>query len=135
MKDLRSIRGLQLDRYQLDQLSQVVDALKASNQKAAEERWTLLIQSLAKSYPKITGKEINSLIEHALGAAFDDTGPSDPRITGKDITKLTVGDDAQLASVDLQNMVQKAQNSIQMMTNMTKMLHDTAISLVRKMGD
>ena len=46
----------------------------------------------------------------------------------------SVGDDAQLANVDLQNMLQKQQQGMQMMSNISKMLHDTALAIVRKMG-
>jgi hypothetical protein len=45
-----------------------------------------------------------------------------------------VGDDAQLANVDLQNVLQKQQQTLQMMSNISKMLYDTAQSVIRKMG-
>jgi len=46
----------------------------------------------------------------------------------------TIGDDAQLANVDLQNMLQKQQQTMQMMSQISKMLHDTAMAVIRKMG-
>ncbi len=46
----------------------------------------------------------------------------------------TVGDDAQLANVDLQNALQKQQQTLQMMSNISKMVHDTAMSTIRKIG-
>ena len=46
----------------------------------------------------------------------------------------TVGDDAQLANVDLQNILQKQQQTLQMMSNISKMLYDTAASVIRKLG-
>ena len=45
-----------------------------------------------------------------------------------------VGDDAQLANMDLQNMLQKQQQTLQMMSNILKMLHDTAIAIIRKLA-
>ncbi len=45
-----------------------------------------------------------------------------------------VGDDAQLANMDLQNMLQKQQQTLQMMSNISKMLHDTAMAVIRKIG-
>ena len=45
-----------------------------------------------------------------------------------------IGDDAQLANVDLQNVLQKQQQMLQMMSNISKMLYDTAMSVIRKMG-
>ena len=46
----------------------------------------------------------------------------------------SVGDDAQLANVDLQNMLQKQQQGMQMMSNISKMLSDTALAIIRKIG-
>jgi hypothetical protein len=46
----------------------------------------------------------------------------------------SVGDDAQLANVDLQNTLHKEQQTLQMLSNMSKSLHDTAKSLIRKIG-
>jgi hypothetical protein len=46
----------------------------------------------------------------------------------------SLGDDAQLANVDLQNVLQKQQQTLQMMSNISKMLYDTAQSVIRKMG-
>ena len=45
-----------------------------------------------------------------------------------------LGDDAQLANVDLQNILQKQQQTLQMMSNISKMLYDTATSVLRKVG-
>ncbi len=46
----------------------------------------------------------------------------------------TTGDDAQLANVDMQNALQRQQQTLQMMSNISKMLHDTAMSIIRKIG-
>jgi hypothetical protein len=46
----------------------------------------------------------------------------------------SIGDDAQLANVDLQNILQKQQQTLQMLSNISKMLYDTAQSVIRKMG-
>jgi hypothetical protein len=46
----------------------------------------------------------------------------------------SIGDDAQLANVDLQNALQKQQQTLQMMSNVSKMLHDTAMAVIRKIG-
>lgn len=46
----------------------------------------------------------------------------------------SIGDDAQLANVDLQNMLQKQQQTLQTMSNVSKMLHDTAMAVIRKIG-
>ena len=44
------------------------------------------------------------------------------------------GEDAQLANIDLQNMLQKQQQTMQMMSQISKMLHDTAMAVIRKIG-
>jgi hypothetical protein len=46
----------------------------------------------------------------------------------------SIGDDAQLANVDLQNVLQKQQQTLQMMSNISKILYDTAQSVIRKFG-
>jgi predicted ribosomally synthesized peptide with nif11-like leader len=46
----------------------------------------------------------------------------------------TVGEDAQLANVDLQNVLQKQQQAIQTMSNISKTVSDTALSIIRKIG-
>jgi hypothetical protein len=46
----------------------------------------------------------------------------------------SLGDDAQLANVDLQNILQKQQQTLQMMSNISKMLYDTAMAIIRKIG-
>ena len=40
----------------------------------------------------------------------------------------------ELANVDLQNVLQKQQQTLQMMSNISKMLYDTAQSVIRKIG-
>jgi len=44
----------------------------------------------------------------------------------------STGEDAQLANVDLQGMLQKQQQTLQMMSNISKMLHDTAMAIIGK---
>ena len=46
----------------------------------------------------------------------------------------TMGDDAQLAQVDLQNWSQKQQQTLQLMSNLSKSLHDLSMSVIRKIG-
>ncbi len=46
----------------------------------------------------------------------------------------TLVDDAELANIDLQNALQKQQQTLQTMSNVSKALHDTAMSVIRKIG-
>ncbi len=65
---------------------------------------------------------------------LDTKGKLETYIKGLEEKLNSVGDDAQLANVDLQNMLQKQQQTLQMMSNISKMLHDTAMAIIRKMG-
>jgi hypothetical protein len=46
----------------------------------------------------------------------------------------TIGDDAQLANVDLQNVLQQVQQYLQMLSNVSKSSHDNAMSIIRRIG-
>ena len=46
----------------------------------------------------------------------------------------SVGEDAQMANLDLQNALQKQQQLLQMMSNMSKTMHETSMSIIRKIG-
>ena len=75
---------------------------------------------------------------------LDATEPSGPCVYTREkmeayIKKLedslnSVGDDAQLASLDLQNALQAQQQMIQLMSNISKTIHETIMSIVRKIG-
>ncbi|KKL64129.1 hypothetical protein LCGC14_2168140 [marine sediment metagenome] len=43
-------------------------------------------------------------------------------------------EDDQLSNVDLQSALQKQQQTLQMLSNVSKMLHDTSLALIRKIG-
>lgn len=46
----------------------------------------------------------------------------------------SIGDDAQLQNVELQNQLQRQQQLLQMMSNMSKAMHDAAMGIVRNFG-
>lgn len=56
------------------------------------------------------------------------------QIVTMEAVQSTIGDDAQLANIDLQNQLQKQQQTLQTMSNVSKMLHDTAMAIIRKVG-
>jgi hypothetical protein len=43
-----------------------------------------------------------------------------------------VGNDAQLANIDLQNALQRQQQSLQTISNLSKTVHDTAMAIIRR---
>jgi hypothetical protein len=49
------------------------------------------------------------------------------------LCKLTE-EQEQMANIDLQNALQKQQQTMQTMSNVSKMLHDTAMAVIRKIG-
>lgn len=55
-------------------------------------------------------------------------------ITDLEAQLTTIGNDAQLANVDMQNWLQKQQQMLQMMSDISKMLHDTAMAVIRRFG-
>ena len=69
-----------------------------------------------------------------LHGARDAVGEVDSSIKGWEDKLNAIGDDAQLANVDLQNVLQKQQQTLQMMSNISKLLYDTALSIIRKIG-
>jgi hypothetical protein len=46
----------------------------------------------------------------------------------------SIGDDAQLLSLELQNAMQKQQQLLQTLSNISKMMHNTAMAIIRKIG-
>ena len=46
----------------------------------------------------------------------------------------SIGEDAQLANIDLQNALQQQQQTLQIIADVSKLLHDTAMATIRKIG-
>ena len=78
--------------------------------------------------------EVKKQVRDELHRAREALGEVDSHIKGLEDKLNSVGDDAQLANVDLQNMLHKQQQTLQMMSNISKQVHDTALSLIRKIG-
>ena len=76
----------------------------------------------------------NSGDAFAMGEVADTYGEMGTYQKNLEETLNTLGDDAQLANVDLQNWLQKQQQTLQMMSNISKLLHDTAMNTIRKLG-
>lgn len=47
----------------------------------------------------------------------------------------TVGDDAELADVDLQNMLEKQRQVVELLSSISRTLHETSLAIIRKIGD
>ena len=78
-------------------------------------------------------KKIRSL-QTAVSVCEDKNNQWETQIKNLEEELSSVGDDAQLANIDLQNSLQKQQQALQSMSNVSKMLHDTAMAIIRKIG-
>ena len=128
------------------------------------EKFLLDSKNDIKSTKKVKAKlDINELIQHVLNESFEETNIDVQRHVKKielfnnmkmqmheqiravretmenyissmeeDLSKI--GDDAQLANIDMQNMLQKQQQMVQSLSNISKTLHDTAMAVIRKIG-
>ena len=100
----------------------------------------------AQQYPGIVQKVVSDSTENCAmakdiglpstvpGADITTVADLDNAITKYEEKLNTIGDDAQLANTDLQNILQKQQQTLQMMSNISKMLSDTALAVIRKIG-
>ena len=90
-----------------------------------QPRWLLLLDGMSNCTIPTTATRA-----HVTTTRSD----RDSCIKGFEEKLNSVGDDAQLANVDLQNCLQKQQQTLQMMSNISKMLYDTGMAIIRKIG-
>jgi len=93
---------------------------------------------LAAEKPELAKELVELAAKHGFEFSDDELSDSELEAVAGGITLeeslSTSGDDAQLANIDLQNQLQKQQQTIQTMSNVSKMLHDTAMATIRKIG-
>ena len=105
-------------------------------QPSAEDRAAVasLIEELASAH-EVTEIEYELCIPDRVPPEGVTTlGGIDAELARWEDELRSVGDGGQLANVDLQNALQKQQQTLQMMSNISKMLHDTTMSIIRKIG-
>lgn len=78
--------------------------------------------------------EAKKQVRDELHGAREALGEVDSHIDGLEGQLNSVGDDAQLTNVDLQDTLHKQQQTLQMMSNISKQVHDAALNLIRKIG-
>jgi hypothetical protein len=76
---------------------------------------------------------VKDLRDMRRGASVGLASDMDEMITKLEDDLQTIGDDAQLAMLDLQNALNRQAQLMQMMSNMCKMMHDTAMAIIRNM--
>jgi hypothetical protein len=136
----RKIRKLNLTSRPTRKLYRKFDQ---SISPAGSTKYDELVKSLREN-PNLNAKNFHQTLDKETKKIF-------PRLTVEefDVAKFValqklldkweeelqdVGDDAQLANIDLQSALQKQQQTIQMLSNVSKMLHDTSMAVIRKIG-
>lgn len=94
-----------------------------------------------RSRRSMSGGSVQAEVQKALGIPTKVppdgcTKPSDlDRMLRKMEEELnTIGDDVRRANYDMQKTLEKQQNALRMMSQISKMLHDTAMAVIRKFG-
>ncbi|MBY9019664.1 MAG: hypothetical protein KGD67_01305 [Candidatus Lokiarchaeota archaeon] len=136
----RKIRKLNLKSKPTRKLYRKFDQ---SISPAGASKYDELVKSV-KENPNLNAKNFHQTLDKETKKIF-------PRLTVEefDVAKFValqklldkweeelqdVGDDAQLGNIDMQNMLEKQQQTIQTLSNVSKMLHDTSMAIIRKIG-
>jgi len=94
---------------------------------------------LVSTKPELSRELIELAARHGFEFSVDELSDSELQgVVGGVLPPLqmlnSMGDDAQLANVDLQNVLQKQQQILQMVSNVSKTVSDTTMSTIRKIG-
>ncbi len=110
------------------QIRSEIDRVRKISQQMKQGKEGLRVQQ--KSVEKLAGKIKLTMTSVQL------TTPeaAESYIEELEKTLSSVGDDAQLANIDLQNKLQQQQQTLQTISNVSKMIHATALSILRKIG-
>jgi len=92
------------------------------------------LEERSRPYPLDTTARELCIPDRIPRAGITSIGALEAEIARWEAKLNSIGDDSQLANVDLQNILQKQQQTLQMLSNISKMLHDTATSVIRKIG-
>ena len=153
--------GTPLEQGQTEELK-LIGAMIAREEPltAIEGRW---VEFVEKSKDEIAESGIYQLIQHVLREAYLESNRDlqfysekikhfnvlkeqirdelertrkvmDEYIKSLEENLSSVGDDAQLANIDLQSALQKQQQTLQTMSSVSKTLHDTGLGIIRKIG-
>lgn len=134
---------LQKDVETPEELIEFAEATVAADRNIEEVTITFEEIKVSYSYPAKLFGFIN--VDYTAETHVDETGRVKVKFPwwlalSKDTSSelehemQTVGEDAQLANIDLQNKLQKQQQTLQTISNVAKMQHDTAMAVIRKIG-
>ena len=94
---------------------------------------------LVSAKPELSRELIELAARHGFEFSVDELSDSELQgVVGGILPSLrmldSIGDEAQLANVDLQSVLQQQQQTLQMVSNVSKTLSDTTMSTIRKIG-
>jgi len=136
----RKIRKLNLTSKPTRKLYRKFDQ---SISPAGSTKYDELVKSLRET-PNLNAKNFHQTLDKETKKFF-------PRLTVEefDVAKFvalqkyieqleeklqSMGEDGQLENVDMQNVLEKQQQTMQMLSSISKMLHDTTMAIIRKLG-
>ncbi len=103
---------------------ELVKSLKENPNLNAKNFHQTLDKETKKIFPRLTVEEVDVAKFVALQKYIEQL---EEKLKNED-------EDGQLANIDLQNMLEKQQQTIQTLSNVSKMLHDTSMAIIRKIG-
>jgi len=136
----RKIRKLNLTSRPTRKLYRKFDQ---SISPAGSTKYDELVKSLretpnlnAKNFHQALDKETKKLFPHLKLEEFDVAKfvALQKYIEQLEEDLQSVGEDGQLGNIDMQNALEKQQQTLQMLSNVSKMLHDTSMAIIRKIG-
>ncbi|MBK7424075.1 MAG: Nif11-like leader peptide family natural product precursor [Propionivibrio sp.] len=89
---------------------------------------------LVSAKPELSREFIQLAARHGFEFSLDELSDSELQGVVGGFSDAQRGSDAQLANIDMQNVLQKQQQLIQMVSNVSKTVSDTAMSVSRKIG-
>jgi len=127
----KKIQSINAELKILEQWLEIISKEKESSSYDASDRLTS--GTAAESTAQYRETDLN-FISRALINIDQQINALDTGIEVFEEKLQSLGDDAQLETMDLQNLLQKQQQSLDAISNDSKILHDTAMAVIRKLG-
>ncbi|MBL0167036.1 MAG: Nif11-like leader peptide family natural product precursor [Propionivibrio sp.] len=89
---------------------------------------------LVSAKPELSRELIELAARHGFEFSVDELSDNELQGVVGGFSDAQRGSDEQLANIDMQNVLQKQQQTVQMIGSISKTLSDTAMSVTRKIG-
>ena len=89
---------------------------------------------LVSAKPELSRELIDLAARHGFEFSVDELSDNELQGVVGGFSVAQRGSDEQLANIDMQNVLQKQQQTVQMIGSISKTLSDTAMSVTRKIG-